>query len=49
MSKVLELRVRSSDATSLVQLRDDLEAARSEIMAAWSTGIDARRKPGVKP
>ena len=39
LSRVLEMKVRASDATTLVQLREDLESARAEIMAAWSTKI----------
>ncbi len=49
LSRLMEMKLRASDATTLVQLREDLESARHEIMAGWSTGIDVRRKLGGKP
>lgn len=37
LNRVLDLKVRSSDATTLKDLAADLESARKEIMTAWST------------
>jgi hypothetical protein len=39
LSKILELKVRASDATDLKQLASDLEAARGELVSVWSTQI----------
>lgn len=39
LNKLLDLKVRSSQAVTLKELADDLEAARSEIMSVWSTTI----------
>jgi len=41
LSKLLDLKVKASEATTLQQLRKDLDKARAEIMNAWSTGIKA--------
>lgn len=46
LSKILEMKVRSSDATTLAQLRKDLEAARSEIMSVWNTDIQPEKCAG---
>lgn len=37
LNRVLDLKVRASDATSIKELAIDLESARKEIMSAWST------------
>lgn len=37
LSRVLDLKVRASDATTIKELAADLESARMEIMSAWST------------
>lgn len=37
LNRIVDMKVRASDATSLKRLASDLESARAEIMAAWST------------
>ena len=37
LNKLLDMKVRSSDATDLKQLRDDLCKARNEIVSVWNT------------
>ena len=37
LNRVLDLKVRASDATTIKELATDLESARKEIMTAWST------------
>lgn len=39
LNKLIDLKVRASDATTLKELANDVEAARAEIMAAWSTAV----------
>ncbi len=44
LNRIVDMKVRSSDASDLKQLACDLEAARAEIMAAWSTEIKGVKK-----
>lgn len=39
LNKLVDIKVRASDARSLKELANDVEAARAEIMAAWSTTV----------
>lgn len=42
LNKLVDMKVRSSDAKTLKQLAVDVEAARVEIMTAWSTGANVK-------
>jgi hypothetical protein len=44
LSKIIEMKVKASDAKSLLDLKQVIEAARAEIMAAWSTEIKEAKK-----
>jgi hypothetical protein len=39
LSRILELNIRASEATTLLELRDDLLRAKQEVLTQWSTGI----------
>lgn len=35
LTRIIDLKVKRSDATTLIELRKDIEAAHAEVMAAW--------------
>jgi hypothetical protein len=39
LKKVADLKVRKSEATTLEQLRNDIEAARQDICSVWNTEV----------
>ncbi len=39
LNKLLDMKVRSSDATTLKQLAADIDSARIEISAKWNTEV----------
>lgn len=39
LNRIIDLKIRASDATSIKQLAVDLEEARKEITKAWSTAV----------
>ena len=43
LMRIVDMKVRASDATTLKELAADLVAAREEIRAAWSTAVGTVR------
>lgn len=47
LNKIVDMKIRSSDAVNLKQLAAELESAREEIMEAWGSDCVSARIPEI--